>query len=264
MEIEWHDLVLGSRAYEVLFQGSRSLFYYHTPKVTPKELEAAISRRASIEIDIAWAYEAFVDGVEKDQPYIGHPQEFYTVLGKEFPKENVTISYAVNQLKLHPEVLVVLDCKDTNAISAVASIVGELGAARCLIHAFIKDWTPDCAKYGVTPEPHWYREDIDLGTIGVFCDTAKVPLIANCRGFSDDVVKQEDLVTRMVADAKHYPSIISLGLYYPGAPIPAIEYLQTIHSSGFAPWANGNRYTQPIVDIPVVAMEDDIGLCSVF
>lgn len=101
-----------------------------------------------------------------------------------------------------------------------------------------KDWT--IIPLNTVEEPHWYREDIDLKSLDELLMELKIPLIANCRGFSDDHIKTHHLVDQMIDAAKKHKSIICLGLYYPGVPLPDVGLLEKINDAGFYAWINGN------------------------
>jgi hypothetical protein len=133
---------------------------------------------------------------------------------------------------------VLIDIKDEATFPYLKMIATYLGSDRCICHAFIKDWT--IVPPNTVEEPHWYREDIDLKSLDELLMELKIPLIANCRGFSDGHIKTHHLVDQMIDAAKKHKSIICLGLYYPGVPLPDVGLLEKINDAGFYAWINGN------------------------
>ena len=248
----------------LLFGRDRSLMYFHTHKASSRELKAVDSLNIAFEIDLAWAHSSFNPHITKDAPYIGHPEEFYTKMGKPFPEDNVSLDEFVSFLKSHPGVKVLLDIKDEAVFPYVEIFVKAVGKERCIVHAFIKNWTR--VPEGAIVEPHWYREDIDLFALDALLSRLGVPLIANCRGFSDENIKKHDMIAKMLSDSKHCKSVICLGLYYPGVPLPNIEFLKKINAAGYYAWVNGNveEFSKKIGSIKYIAMQDDCTYCTVF
>jgi hypothetical protein len=234
--------------------------YFHSHTATPKELEAASKKDIIFEIDLAWASNLFIDNknIRINQPYIGHPEKFYTEMKREFPVENVSLEQFKIFLKNNPSIKVLLDIKDQTVLIYLEEFIKEIGSHRCIVHAFIKDWT--ILPKEEAPEPHWTQEDIELAKLGAILDQLNVPLIANCRGFSDQHVKENKLIQKIIDDARKYKSIVCLGLYYPKAPIPEIDYLQAINAAGFHAWVNANdpQFQEKTCNIRYIAMQDKI------
>lgn len=122
----------------------------------------------------------------------------------------------------------------------------------------------DYGTLGTSIEPHWYREDIDLFALDAILEPLGVPLIANCRGFSDQNIEENALISKMIEDAKVCKSVVSLGLYYPGGSLPNFKFLKLINSTGYYAWVNGNvsHFLEKIGDIKYIAMSDDIQKCD--
>lgn len=236
------------------------IIYFHSHTATKKELEAAAGVQPTFEIDLAWAHEAFRPNLKKNSPYIGHPEEFYTILGKQFPAENVTLAEFVIYLKEHPHIKVLLDIKDEAVLPYLEDFVQTIGSDRCIAHAFIKNWTS--IPEGVTPEPHWYREDIELFALNEVMGRLGISLIANCRGFSDQHVEKLGLISKMIEDCKACRSVICLGIYYPGAPLPKVDFLKTFNEAGYYAWVNANLESAP--GLKTVGMCDDLSRCTRF
>ncbi len=238
--------------------------YFHSHTATLKELQAAAEKNSIFEIDLAWAHSAFNPHVEEGKPYIGHPEEFYTKHGKTFPAANVSLDEFKSFLKAHPGMKVLIDVKDETVLPYLRELATAIGPDRCIVHAFINNWTQ--IPNETTPEPHWYREDINLFTLDAVLRELNIPLIANCRGFSNDHVERNDMISQMIRDSKACTSVISLGLYYPGAPLPDTRFLQTINDAGYYAWVNGNRpeYKGQIGSMKHIAMADEIGPCTSF
>ncbi len=240
------------------------LVYFHSHTVYSKQLEEACSLHPIFEIDLAWAHAAFHPSIINGKPYIGHPEEFYTKLGKPFPVANVSLEEFQDFLKNNPAVKVLIDIKDEATFPYLKEFVKAVGAERCIVHAFIKDWTLVPSEIPV--DPHWYREDIDLEALDKLLTSLGIPLVANCRGFSDEHVEANHLISKMGEDAKKYKSIVCLGLYYPGAPLPKTALLESINEAGYYAWINGNveGYREKIGHVKHIAMSDEMSQCTPF
>ncbi|MCH9608761.1 MAG: hypothetical protein S4CHLAM45_06730 [Chlamydiales bacterium] len=237
--------------------------YFHTRTVSCDELELAKSRSPMFEIDVAWGYSPFSKNVIKGMPYIGHPQEYYTELGWEYPENNVSLEQFKNFLINYPSIQVLIDVKDIAVLPFVEKFVNAVGAKRCTAHAFVKDWVH--IPQGVEQDPHWYCEDIDLFSLDRFFANLAVPLIANCRAFDDAHVEKNGILKRMLVDSQKCESIVALGLYYsPDVQLPKIDFLKRINGAGYAAWVNANveGFEKRIGDIKYIAMSDDISTCT--
>lgn len=258
--------IYGFSDIKMLFGQSRDqLIYFHSHTATPEELLAASIQRPVFEIDLAWAHSAFHPLIVKDMPYIGHPEECYTVLKNPFPEKNVSLQEFQQFLKSHPSLKVLIDIKDESVFPYLDLFVREVGSERCIVHACIKNWT--VIPRGIPIEPHWYREDIDLYSLDEVLSRLNVPCIANCRGFNDAHVQENGLLFKMLEDAKKCKSVVCLGIYYyPGAPLPRKEILEEINREGFYAWVNGNikDFREKLKNIRYIAMSDDMKQCTSF
>lgn len=113
-----------------LFGSNQPLVYYHAPKASLRELNAVNSLNVVFEIDLAWAHSKFKPQIKENAPYIGHPEEFYTKMGKPFPEDNVSLVEFIGFLKSHPGVRVLLDLKDKSVFPYVKTFVHEVGKDR--------------------------------------------------------------------------------------------------------------------------------------
>jgi hypothetical protein len=221
-------------------------------------LEKSVGKKIIFEIDLAFAHSAFREELIKESPYIGHPEEFYTRMGRPFPKDNLTCEAFLEFLEENPSLYVLIDLKDEACFPYLEEFVHKVGASRCLVHAFIKDWT--YVPEGIEREPHWYLEDIDLGRLDALLTKIQVPLIANCRCFNDDNIRRHSLLEKMIEDSKNSQSIICLGLYYKGAAFPEIEFLRAINDAGYYAWINANLKERDLLfcSIKYIGMSDEI------
>lgn len=76
-------------------------------------------------------------------PFIGHPEEFYTILGNEFPSDNVTLAEFQEFLQKYPSIKVLIDIKDDSTYknsSFLEDLVNSVGNERCIVHAFMSNW----------------------------------------------------------------------------------------------------------------------------
>lgn len=238
--------------------------YYHSHSATWEELEKAAAIDAIFEIDLCFAHSSFHPNVTEGMPYIGHPEEFYTILKKKFPADNVSLDVFQDFLREHPSMKVLIDIKDVTVFPYLEKFVNEIGAKRCLAHAFIKNWT--IVPEGTLPGPHWYREDIDLDSVDAFLRKLGVPLIANCRGFSNQHMEEQGVISQIIRDCERCESIIALGIYYPEVSLPKMELLKSFNQAGYYAWVNGNLegIDESLEQIRHIAMSDEIGNCTQF
>jgi hypothetical protein len=243
---------------------NHSLVYFHSHTTTVKELKVASELHPIIEIDLAWAHRSFNSSIIEGTPYIGHPEEYYTKLGNTFPVGNVSLTEFQSFLKQNPAVKVLIDVKDQAVFPYLENFIKTVGPDRCIVHAFIKNWTH--IPKSVKQDPHWYREDVDLFALNNMLVKLDVPLIANCRGFSNKNIEQNKILSQMIKDSKQCKSIVSLGLYYPGVPLPDIKFLKIINQNGYYAWVNGNisQLQEKLGMIKYIAMSDDIMRCTKF
>lgn len=243
-------------------QAWNHLAYFHAPDACQKLLDSVANQNLIFEIDLSWAHSSFNSYVSQGHPYIGHPEEFYTKKGQRFPASNVNILEFQAFLLTHPSIKVLIDIKDETVYPFLKWFIQTVGAKRCIVHAFIKNWTHIPPNTAISP--HWYREDVDLFKLNDTLAPLHVPLIANCRGFSDANVEQNRLVSQMINDSKRCTSVVSLGLYYSGVPLPKIEFLQVFHDAGYYAWVNGNipDIEKKLGKIRHIAMTDDVKYCT--
>lgn len=242
----------------------KSFAYFHAPDAAKSTLLPAICQNSIFEIDLAYAYNNFNNSVFKGLPYIGHPEEFYTKLGRPFPYKNMSFDKFCRFIQKHPSAKILIDLKDEAAFPYLKSLVQQVGSDRCIVHAFIKEWLhpPD----DQPPQPHWYRENIRLAPLNSLLEELGVPLIANCNGFSNEHMEKHDLLQKMLRDAKPCKSILALGIYSSVATkLPKKHYLKQINESGYLAWVNGNLpdYREKTQDIDHIAMCDDLSKCSI-
>ena len=249
---------------KIFGQDFNNLTYFHSHSATPEELEASRSISPIFEIDLAWAQEQFHPSIVGSTPYIGHPKEFYTEMGNSFPSRNVKLEEFQLFMKNNPSLKVLIDVKDERVFPYLSELIKTVGAKRCIVHAFIKGWT--LIPKNIEEEPHWYREDVDLSKLDPILVKHGVPLIANCRGFSDEHVEKKKLLARMLKDSRKYKSVVSLGFYYPEAPLPNVELLKAINQNGFFAWVNGNvpNFLEKVGSLKYIAMSDDLAACTSF
>lgn len=118
-----------------------SFTYFHSHTVSQNELAKAVIVCPVFEIDLAWAHSSFHPLIAKGTPYIGHPEEFYTKMDKPFPVDNVTLAEFQTFLRDNPSIKVLIDVKDEAAFSYLEEFIKAVGATRCIVHSFIKNWT---------------------------------------------------------------------------------------------------------------------------
>ena len=253
-----------SNEFRLFGDAREQILYFHAHHADGRELLAAGLLNLIFEIDLAWAHSSFNAYVEKGTAYIGHPEEFYTLMGRPFPVGNVSLQEFQAFCAKHPLMKVLIDVKDEAVFPDLEALVQAVGPERCIVHAFIKNWT--ALPEGVQPEPHWHREDIDLFALDRVLSRLRVPLIANCRGFSDGHVERCGLIAKMCSEAKKCKSVIALGLYYPGAPLPGAAFLKAINKAGYYAWLNGNEkgLQEKAGAVRYIGMMDDLNRCTRF
>lgn len=251
-----HPLVFG--------QVWSQLAYFHAPDASQKLLDSVAKQNVIFEIDLSWAHSSFNTHVREGHPYIGHPEEFYTVKKMPFPSNNIGILEFQTFLMKHPSIKVLIDIKDETVYPFLQQFIKAVGPERCIVHAFIKNWTR--VPQNTTRSPHWDREDVDVFKLDGILAPLKVPLIANCRGFNDANVEQNDLVAQMLKDSKQCSSVVALGLFYSKTigVLPEKKFFQAFHDAGYYAWVNGDiaDLDKQLGNIRRIAMTDHVEHCT--
>ena len=231
-----------------------SYVYWHMREIHEETITEASERGTSIEIDIAY-------DEDNDSIYVGHPKEFYTIEKKIPLPNNIDIDRAVEMLKEVDDVIVVLDCKHRKALPKIKGIIGILGAHRCILHSFIKEWGEPYPE-GTHIEAHWPAEDVPFDDIKAFIDDTGVKCIGAMHALSVERVKEESLLDRALSMAKGFESV---SIYLPGVEVPPEEFSRQTYKAGYLPWisqdevvAHGHKF-----DFPYVGMADDPNLATV-
>lgn len=237
----------------------KQLKYYHSDAVTPEILDACRGKALIFEIDVAVSSDTSFKYTVANKPYIGHPSQFYDIPGRPFPEQNVTID-EFKQYVLKPEnrtLKILFDIKNIEVLGYVIEFAKEVGAGRCLAHAFIREWTKETPE-GIETHPHWVAEDMPLAILDEKLTEVGIPLIANCRAFNNEHVAKHGLIDEMARDAKQYKSVAALGLYLKESHNPKLEYLRAFNDAGYYAWINSNNDIAPYEDIRWVGMCDDM------
>lgn len=240
------------------------LCYFHAPDVSIRTLNKAACRPCLFAIDLAFAHTSNNPYVKKDSPYIGQSEEFYTEMHHSFPKDNVDLEFFLSFLEENYFMKVLIHVKDAAVYPILEEFIQKVGPERCMVYAFIKEW--NVLPEGAMIEPHWHREDVELSTLDALLIKYEVPLIANCRAFNDMHVEKNQLIEKMVADAKRYKSVVSLGLYYKDASLPSSSYLKRFNDAGLYAWVNGNIpcLKEKMGNIRYIAVCDHLNDCTAF
>ena len=205
-----------TKIYDVppLFGATNNLVYFHSHTCTPDILNNAVDLCPLFEIDVAWAHTAFHDKVAVGCPFIGHPEEFYTMLGdKEYPEENVKLDTFLRFLNKHKNIKLFVDIKDEEIYTkttVLKDLMLAVGPNRVICHAFIEAWRVQ--PEGTQPLAHVYRENVDIYVLDDFLSTYNVPIIANCNAYSNEHLTRSH-IDKMISDTKKCNSVVSLGLY---------------------------------------------------
>ncbi|MCI5052787.1 MAG: hypothetical protein MRY21_06615 [Simkaniaceae bacterium] len=236
--------------------GGQSVCYFHTRYATLETLEKAREQNAIYEFDLAWAHRKFHPLVTAGAPYIGHPEEFYTIENHPFLKENLSFQALREYLVAHPDLRVLIDIKDELVIPYVAALAREIGKERCLVHAFIREWQPPAEV--LKAQAHWVKEAISLKKI----EALAIPFIANCHAVSREYTESANLLEMMLKSASECKSLIALGLYFEDISLPALSTLKAINDAGYYAWVNGNlpNIKEQLKEIDYYAMVDEFSL----
>lgn len=243
-----------------LLSSREQLPYFHAPDASSKILEDCQGRSVILEIDVAMTSDLDFEHAIPNSPYIGHPSPFYEMSHTSFPPSNVSLEQFKEYL-LKPgneSIKVLLDIKNKEVIPYILEFAKDVGRGRCIAHAFISDWTRYPQPPEIPIEPHWIDEDLSLEVVDEALQSLEIPLIANCRGFSNDHVEQHKLVQKMVEDAIGHKSIAALGLYYAAPETPHLDFLRGFNKAGYKAWINANTNLEVYEDIQWVGMCDDL------
>jgi hypothetical protein len=235
------------------------LRYFHAADATAETLAQCEGKSLIFEVDVAITYEESNQYSPPGVPYIGHSPRFYGIPGKVFSKNNVTLE-EFKRFVLKPEnqsIKVLLDIKNVEVLPHVLEFVQAVGKERCMAHAFILDWTGPPPP-NISIRPHWVDEDVSIEAVDKALQTVGIPLIANCRGYNDNFVIENNIIQRMITDAKKYSSIAALGIYYPQPAMPPPDFLRAFNEAGYKGWVNANMDLTKFREIRWVGMSDDL------
>lgn len=228
--------------------------YWHMREIHESTITEAIERGTSIEMDIAY-------DEDNDSIYVGHPKEFYTIEKKIPLPNNIDIDKAVEMLKDAEDVVVVLDCKHRKALPKIKEIINTLGAHRCILHSFIREWGAPFPE-GTHIEAHWAVEGVPFEDIKSFINDTGVKCIGAMHALSVERVREEGLLDRALSQAEGFEAV---SVYLPGVEVPPEEFSRKTYEAGYLPWisqdeikAHGHKF-----DFPYVGMADDPELATV-
>ena len=223
--------------------------YWHMREIDRATIEEAIRRGTSIELDIAF-------DEETGEIYVGHPKEFYTIEKQTPLPHNIGIDEAVAMIKDVEDLVLVLDCKHEKALPKIKEIIETLGQHRCILHAFIKEWSVPYPA-DIHQEAHWRVEDVPLAAIQKVQQETGVKTIGAIHALSVARLENEELLNRALETAED--TFESISIYLPGVATPPFKHLKQIVDKGYLPWlsqdeleASGEKF-----DFAYVGMSDD-------
>jgi hypothetical protein len=203
---------------------SLAIRYFHSHEATRELVEQAALKGVIFEFDLSWAHTAFHPNLKQNTPYVGHPNYFYSIESKKYPENNLSFEEIKTFFLQNPKAKVLIDIKDAVALATLEQFLIDVGSDRCVVHSFIKEWSP--APSDIEKEPHWDTESLSIVELDPLLRKYNVPLIANCRIFPCCDLSSEKHLKKVIKEAKHFSSIFALGLYYNKAPIPASSLLK--------------------------------------
>lgn len=211
-----------------IIKNKQPFVYFHTHIITQQVLEKAITAHASLEVDIA------VDA--NGECYIGHPPEFYDFKGLPLP-QNLPLDTVLDRM-YDAGLFLAIDCKDVRALPKIKQIITRFGADNCQFHAWadkllFKPYPPE-----ITPEPHWYREDLPTDEIIKLRQETGIPVVMAVRGLTQDRFQEEGdrIIDRIIAVAKGNAE--SIYFYLPDFELPPMKYITKLLDNGLLPYIN--------------------------
>ncbi len=102
---------------------------FHTRAVVGEELKRAIAANKSMDLDVS------IDS--NGRPYLGHSEEYYQISERQRPK-TMPFEDAIGIIS-NANIPVIVDCKDNRAWDLTHQVVSEIGASRCMVHAFVSE-----------------------------------------------------------------------------------------------------------------------------
>ncbi|MFC1622321.1 hypothetical protein ACFL13_03010 [Patescibacteria group bacterium] len=139
-----------SLAHKIL-DSNEPFVFYHTHRVTEKNIHKAISENRSMDLDVSVGQ----DGT----PYLGHSEEYYKKSSEKI-EESIPLERALELLS-KSTIPIIVDCKHYDAWDAVADVVKSLGQERCLVNTFT-----DQLKFNYTPiNPDYLTEWSDISKL---------------------------------------------------------------------------------------------------
>jgi len=178
-----------SLANKILASG-KPVILFHTYSVTKEVLARAIGEGKSMDLDVC------VD--DAGVPYLGHSKEFYEKSGEVQP-DNMPLWDAVEMLA-KSDIPVIVDCKHIEAWPAVEEVVAKLGAARCLVHAYVPELKFDFSRG--PDEPDYLTEWQPIEKLkSVKEKFPSVTTCASCKWLPDDLSVSEKY-DKLLADIR--------------------------------------------------------------
>ncbi len=162
---------------------------------------SAVANHEAIEIDIS------LD--DNGNPYIGHPLSWYIFHHKSF-KEPIRLDTALEMLKHTPNTKVVFDIKQKQAVDSVMSIVNEIGAERCFIHAFASELVLDPEE--TKKEPQRKHENIPTHTLQRLKAELNVPIIVSARGIDSAADLESRRLWKTLANMRNVIDFFNPGI----------------------------------------------------
>lgn len=221
-----------------IIKDEKSFICFHTHAITEETLQAAISARASLEVDIAVT--------PAGEYYIGHPLEFYEFKGMP-PPNNLPLDFVLDRI-YESGLFLTIDCKDVRALPKIKKIIERFGADRCQLHAWIdalsfKPYPPE-----IIPEPHWKHEDLPYDEVANLQRETGVPLVMAVRGLTQERLQKEgrQIINKIITAAKGKAT--SIYFYLPNFELPPKHFLDELLKFRLVPYLNVD--VVPMADWP--------------
>lgn len=197
--------------------------YFHTHVVDRNVLNAAITAKKSLELDISITEEGTI--------YIGHPLPMYKFFNMP-PPNNLPLDTVLKESKA-AGLFLMFDCKDVRVLPTVQKKILEYGIENCILHCCTKALLFQPFAKKIIVEPHWNRERIALDPILAVKRATNVPLALCCMGLSDELIQklgETTVLKRLLEVAEGNAEVVVLAM--PKDELPPLSIMEKLLERG--------------------------------
>lgn len=176
-----------------IFEVNKPFIFFHTHVIDRKVLDAAVTAKKSLEVDISITDEGEI--------YVGHPLSHYRSAGLP-PPNNLPLDVVLHEMKA-AGLFLVLDCKDVKVLPKAREIIEDYGPDNALYHSWSDALTLNpYLKAWDTTQPNWPGEELPHTEILKLRQATGVPMTLSChRGLTRERLNTDgDVIADRIAE----------------------------------------------------------------